>query len=85
LQGRNGAAHTPFEERTMTQPAAERQALARELLVATEPDEMEFFGEYIKAIDQKAMADDWVPNGEFQDWQASVPSWWRSGSFFSIC
>jgi hypothetical protein len=38
----------------MTQPAAERQALARELLVATEPDEMEFFGEYVKAIDQKS-------------------------------
>jgi hypothetical protein len=35
----------------MTQPEAERQLLARALLAETEPDELEFFQEYVKAVD----------------------------------
>jgi hypothetical protein len=40
----------------MTQSAAERQALARALLAETEPDELEFFGEYVKAVDHKGQS-----------------------------
>lgn len=35
----------------MTELEAERQVLARELLSETEPDELEFFEEYVKAVD----------------------------------
>ncbi|MDA9405274.1 MULTISPECIES: hypothetical protein [unclassified Bradyrhizobium] len=37
----------------MTRSAAEHQALARALLAETEPDELEFFGEYVKAVGHK--------------------------------
>lgn len=37
----------------MTESATERQALARALLAEIEPDELEFFGEYVKAVDHK--------------------------------
>lgn len=37
----------------MTQPEADREALARTLLTEIEPDELEFFQEYVKAADHK--------------------------------
>jgi hypothetical protein len=42
-----------IEELRMTHPEAERQALARTLLAEIEPDELEFFQEYVKAVDHK--------------------------------
>lgn len=40
----------------MTQYEVERQALARALLAETEPDELEFFSEYVKAVDYKGQS-----------------------------